>query len=213
MKTVFFHGEPRTATNRFLGSQSFAFKTRRLNAFSFSLPTVCSDGKLSMTKFTVVSAKLPDELYKELALRIPEGERSAFIRDAILEKLEKTPRPDRIFGLEQKVNQLINEVNKIKDGLAKLELFTYDGEKVNPHAFCIDETDNKIVDYLLDHRGATTTELAEHLETNRWLALNRLRKIAKTSKKQLGKAIIEYYPGQRHGKRKAWWIREDQTET
>jgi len=188
-------------------------QSRRLNAFSFSLLTVCSDGRLSMGKFTVVSAKIPDEVYKELALRIPEGERSSFIREAILEKLEKTPRPDRIFGLEQKVNQLENDVNKIKDGLAKLEILTYEGGKVNPHAFCIDEIDNKIVDYLLDHRGATTTELAEFLETNRWLALNRLRKIARSSKKQLGKAIVEYYPGERAGKRKAWWIRENLVET
>jgi hypothetical protein len=166
-----------------------------------------------MGKYTVVSAKIPDEIYKELALRIPEGERSEFIREAILEKLEKTPRPDRILGLEQKVNQLQNDVNKIKDGLANLELFTYESGKVNPHTFCIDETDNKIVDYLLDHRGATTTELADFLETNRWLILNRLRKIAKSSKKQLGKPIIEYYPGERAGKRKAWWIKEDLTET
>lgn len=117
-----------------------------------------------MGKFTVVSAKLPNKVYKELALRIPEGERSAFIREAILEKLEKTPRPDRVLGLEQKVNQLENDVNKIKDCLAKLEILTYEGGKVNPHAFCIDEIDNKIVDYILDHRGATTTEIAEFLE-------------------------------------------------
>ena len=166
-----------------------------------------------MGKFTVVSAKIPDEVYKELALRIPEGERSSFIREAILEKLEKTPRPDKILKLEQKVSQLENEVNKIKDGLTKLELLTYEAGKVNPHPFCIDETDNKIVDYLLDHRGATTTELAEALETNRWLVLNRLRKIEKTSKKQLGKAIIEYSSGERAGKRKAWWIKEDLVET
>ena len=166
-----------------------------------------------MGKNTVVSAKIPDELYKELALRIPEGERSTFIREAILEKLEKTPRPDRVLGLEQKVNQLENDVNKIKDYLAKLELLTYEGGKVNPHAFCIDEIDNKIVDYLLDHRGATTTELAGFLETNRWLVLNRLRKIERSSKKQLGKPIIDYYPGERAGKRKAWWINEDLIET
>ena len=79
-----------------------------------------------MGKFTVVSAKLPDKVYKELALRIPEGERSAFIREAILEKLEKTPRPDRVLGLEQKVNQLENDVSKIKDCLTKLELLTYE---------------------------------------------------------------------------------------
>jgi predicted Zn-ribbon and HTH transcriptional regulator len=166
-----------------------------------------------MGKFTVVSAKIPNDVYNELALRIPEGERSTFIREAILEKLEKTPRPDKILGLEQKVSQLENEVNKIKDHLTKLEVLTYEEGKVNPHAFCIDDVDNKIVDYLLDHRGATTTELAEVLETNRWLVLNRLRKIAKSSKKQLGKAIVFFYSGERSGKRKAWWIREELVET
>jgi hypothetical protein len=166
-----------------------------------------------MGKFTVVSAKLADEVYKELALRIPEGERSAFIREAILEKLEKTPRPDKILGLEQKVSKLENEVNTIKDSLAKLEILTNESGKVNPHVFCIDEVDTKIVDYLLDHRGATTTELAETIGTNRWLILNRLRKMSKASKKQLGKAAIFYYSGERSGKRKAWWIREELTET
>jgi hypothetical protein len=165
-----------------------------------------------MTKFAVISAKIPEKIYKELVLRIPVGERSAFIREAILEKLENTPRPDKIFRLEKKVDQMQKEINKIKDGLAKLELLTYEGDKVNPLAFCIDETDNKIVDYLLDHRGATTTEIAEHLETNRWLVLNHLRKIATASKKQLGQPIVNYYSGERQGKRKAWWIREDPAE-
>ena len=166
-----------------------------------------------MGKFTVISAKISDEVYNELALRIPEGERSIFIREAILEKLEKTPRPDKILGLEQKVTKLENEVNKIKDYLAKLEVLTHEEGKVNPHVFCIDEVDNKIVDFLLDNRGATTTELAEFLGTNRWFVLNRLRKIERSSKKQLGKPIIFYYSGERTGKRKAWWIQEELVET
>ena len=166
-----------------------------------------------MADYIVVSAKLPDNLYRELALRIPEGERSAFIREAIFEKLEKTPRPNKIFGLEQKLNQLIKDVNKIKDALANLEILTHETGKVNPHIFCIDDIDTKLVNHLIDHRGATTTELAEFLETNRWLVLNRLRKIEKSSKKQLGKSIIEYYAGERAGKRKAWWIKEDLIET
>jgi hypothetical protein len=166
-----------------------------------------------MVKFTVVSAKIPDDVYKELAFRIPEGERSVFIREAILEKLKKTPRSDKILKLEQKVVQLENEVKTIKNYLAKLEIFTYEKGKVNPHTFCIDDVDDKIVDYLLDHRGATTTELGEILGTNRWLVLNRLRKIAKSSKKQLGKSIVFYYSGERSGKRKAWWIREELVET
>jgi DNA-binding Lrp family transcriptional regulator len=169
--------------------------------------------RLSMVKFMLVSAKIPEEVYKELALRIPEGKRSTFIREAILEKLEKTPRPDKILELEDKVSRLENEVNKIKDHLTKLEVLTYEGGKVNPYTFCIDDVDNKIVDYLLDYRGATTTELAAVLRTNRWLVLNRLRKIAKSSKKQLGKAVVFYYSGEQSGKRKAWWIREELIET
>jgi metal-responsive CopG/Arc/MetJ family transcriptional regulator len=166
-----------------------------------------------MDKNTMVSAKIPDALYKELALRIPEGERSSFIREAIQEKLEKTPRPDKIFELENKLGNLQKDVNKIKDSLAQLELLTHETGKVNPHIFCIDEIDTKLINYLLDHRGSTTTELAEAIGTNRWLILNRLRKIEKASKKQLGQPIIHYYPGERSGKRKAWWIKEDLIET
>jgi len=166
-----------------------------------------------MKKVTVISAKIPDEVYKELALRIPEGERSNFIREALIEKLEKTPRPDKIFEFEQKISKLETELSKIKKYLAELEVLTHEQGKVNPHAFCIDETDHQIIDFLLDYRGATTTELADLLKTNRWLILNRLRKIERSSKKQLGKSIIEYYPGEKADKRKAWWIKEELVET
>jgi len=73
-----------------------------------------------MSKLAVISAKIPDEVYKELALRIPEGERSNFIREAIVEKLEKTPRPDKIFELEQK-------------NLIKGTYFVYAGKKTEPY--------------------------------------------------------------------------------
>jgi len=162
-----------------------------------------------MGKYSVVSAKIPEEVFEELALRVPEGERSDFIRNAILEKLQKTPRPDKIFELEQKVGKLEADLSEIKRYLTELEVFTFEKGKVNPHTFCIDETDHRIVDYLLNYRGATTPELAENLKTNRWHVLNRLRKIQKRSKNQLGKSVIEYYAGERSGKRKAWWISED----
>mgnify|MGYP001057904625 CR=1 FL=1 len=166
-----------------------------------------------MGKYFVVSAKISEEVFRELALRVPEGERSDFIRDAILEKLQKTPRPDKIFELEQKVSKLEADLSEIRRYLTELEVFTLEKGKVNPHTFCIDETDHKIVDYLLNFRGATTPELAEHLKTNRWHVLNRLRRIQKRSKNQVGKSVIEYYAGERSGKKKAWWISEDLTET
>jgi len=165
-----------------------------------------------MQKYTTISAKLPKDVYQELTLRIPEGERSNFIRDAITEKLEKTPRPDKILKLEQKIGKLETELSDIKRFLTELEVLTFEKGKVNPHTFCIDEVDHKIVDYLLSYKGATTPELAQHLKTNRWQMLNRLRRIQRRSKSQLGKSIIEYYAGERSGKKKAWWISQELKE-
>lgn len=166
-----------------------------------------------MEKARVISIKISEDVYKEMLLRVPEGERSNFIRDAILEKLQKTPKPDKILELEQRMSKMENAFSEIRKYLADLELLTYDHGKINPHTFCIDEIDHKILDYLVHYKGATTPELAEYMKTNRWLVLNRLRRMQKISRKQLGKSIIEYYPGEKSGKKKAWWINEELIET
>lgn len=166
-----------------------------------------------MGEVKMVSAKVPEAVYKEMVLRVPEGDRSDFIRDAIAEKLEKTPKPDRVLELEERVDNVEKELSEVKKYLADLELLTYDRGKANPHTFCMDETDHKIVDYLVHYRGGTTPELAEYLKMNRFTVLHRLRRIQKNSRKQLGKPIIDYYAGERSGKKKAWWMNEELTET
>ena len=166
-----------------------------------------------MERVRVISVKISEDVYKEMLLRVPEGERSNFIRDAILEKLQKTPKPDKILELEQRMSKMESACSEIRKYLADLELLTYERGKINPHTFCIDEIDRKIIDYLIHYKGATTPELAEYMKTNRWLVLNRLRRIQKVSRKQLGKSIIEYYPGEKSGKKKAWWINEELIET
>lgn len=162
-----------------------------------------------MSEVRVVTVKIPEDIYKEMNLRIPEGDRSNFIREAISEKLQKTPKPDKLLALEGRMGKIEHEMEQIRKYLADLEMLTFEHGKVNPHSFCIDETDHKIVEFLLHYKGATTPELAEYLQTNRWLILNRLRKIQRSSKKQCGKAIIEYYGGEKSGKKKAWWINEE----
>ena len=166
-----------------------------------------------MGELTVASAKIPKEVYEELILRVPNGQRSNFIREAIVDRLQEIPRPDKISELEKKIRKLEADISKIKKSLAELELLTYEKDRVNPHAFCIDDIDHKILDHLLHYKSATTSELADILRTNRWLILNRLRKIKKRSKKQLGKPIVEYYPGRKSGKMKAWWLSEELFET
>jgi hypothetical protein len=72
--------------------------------------------------------------------------------------------------------------------------------------------DRGIIDYLINHRGATTSEIAEALKANRWLILNRLKRIQKLSKRQIGKPALSYTGAEKYGKRKAWWIEEEFTE-
>jgi len=162
-----------------------------------------------MSEVRVVSAKIPEEVYKEIILRVPEGDRSNFIREAIMDKLQKTPKPNKLLELERRMSRIEGELSEIRKYLADLELLTYGNRKVNPHSFCFDEVDHKIVDYLMHYKGATTPELAESIKINRWLVLNRLRKIQKASQKQFGKAVLDYYGGERSGKKKAWWINEE----
>ena len=165
-----------------------------------------------MSEVRIISVKIPEEVYQEMALRVPEGDRSNFIREAISEKLEKTPKADKVLALEERMGKIEEEVVQIRKYLADLELLTFQHGKINPHSFCIDELDHKIMEYLLHYKSATTPELAEYLKINRWLVLNRLRRIQKTSKKQIGKSVVEYYAGERSGKKKAWWIDEELIE-
>ncbi|MCW4001367.1 MAG: ribbon-helix-helix domain-containing protein [Candidatus Bathyarchaeota archaeon] len=159
-----------------------------------------------MTDMHIVTVKLPEETYQEMALRVPEGERSDFIREAISEKLQKTPKPDTLLALQQRMSRLEEEFGQIRKYLSDLDILTFQHGKINPYQYAADEVDRKIIEYLLNYKSATTPELAEYLKTNRWLVLNRLRKIEKTSRKQVGKPIIEYYAGEKSGKKKAWWI-------
>ena len=162
-----------------------------------------------MGEVRIVTVKIPEEIYQEITLRIPEGDRSRFIREAIYEKLQKTPKADILLALQVRMGKIEQEFGQIRKYLADLEILTFKHGKINPQSYCIDELDHKIIEYLLHYKSATTPELADYIKTNRWLVLNRLRKIQKKSKKQIGKSIVDYYAGEKSGKKKAWWIDEE----
>ncbi len=162
-----------------------------------------------MSETRIVTVKLSEEVFQEMSLRIPEGDRSTFIREAISEKLQKIPKPDKLLALEHRMDKIEQEFGQIRKYLSDLEILTFQHGKTDPYAFCLDELDHKIMEYLMHYKSATTPELADYVKTNRWLILNRLQKIQKTSKKQIGKPIIEYYAGKRSGKKKAWWIDQE----
>ena len=88
-------------------------------------------------KTITISFKVPEEVYKEFQLRVSEGERSTIIREALLEKLSKIPRPDRLYALEERVKNVEDSLSDMKRLLADMQLLTFEREKVNPHLFGI----------------------------------------------------------------------------
>jgi predicted transcriptional regulator len=70
----------------------------------------------------------------------------------------------------------------------------------------LDAIDKKIIDYLTKRGGATTTELSKSLNLNRWKVWSRLVKIKERSREALGKPIVEFYAGEKGGKKRAWWL-------
>ena len=62
-----------------------------------------------MSEVRIVTVKIPEEVYQEMALRIPEGDRDTFIREAINEKLQKTPKANKLLALEDRMNKIEQE--------------------------------------------------------------------------------------------------------
>ena len=163
-------------------------------------------------KNLTVSFRLPEQAYYEMRLRVSEGETSTFIRDAVLEKLSRTPRPDKILALEDRLRKVEDSFAEMKKLLADLVTLTPQEWKVNPYKFCIDDLDRKILEVLLQEKGATTPELAEKFGEDRWVILTRLKRLQKRSSKELGRSIIDYFGGEKYGKKKAWWVVEELLE-
>ena len=75
-----------------------------------------------MSEVRIISVKIPEQVYQEMALRVPEGERSNFIREAICEKLEKTPKADKLLALEERMGKIEQEFGQVRNYVADLEL-------------------------------------------------------------------------------------------
>ena len=106
-----------------------------------------------MSETRIVTVKLPEEVYQEMALRIPEGDRSNFIREAISEKLQKTPKADKLLALQERMDKIEQEFGQIRKYLADLEILTFQHGKIDPHTYGIDEVDHKIIEYLMHYKS------------------------------------------------------------
>ncbi len=135
------------------------------------------------------------------------GGRQKFIRDAILWRLDKELPP---IVLDVKM-----ELERLKARVAQLEsLHTPESllQSLNETVLrkvCRDDLDRRLLQFFIQHEGATTPELAEALlgsASKRRTILDRIDGINKRSENLLGAPILALEKGVIRGKRGAWWL-------
>jgi hypothetical protein len=139
-------------------------------------------------------------------------------------------RLENEFGKKSNWNGVFQNLSEIEKRLRALEKFRDKYEpvlqevikfldisrpKVDPKKYCSDEIDRKIIDYLIENKGAGTTEIAKALgldpEKGRHIIGKRLAKMQRLSEED-GWDILEFHPERKEGKFRAWWINIEQID-
>ena len=119
-------------------------------------------------------------------------------RDRTLSEIEKRLRALERF--RDRAEPILDEVAE------QLEISR---PRVNPAKYCSDHLDLKIIDYLIEHKGAGTSEIAKALgldpEKGRHTIGKRLNKIARLSKNDAWD-VLEFHPEVKEEKFRAWWL-------
>jgi len=154
-----------------------------------------------------IRIRLSPELLQRVDRAAGEYGRQRFIRDAILSKLDEELPPI--------VNRLVDEVEELRARVKYLEeqqsasMYRDQLSSVTTRQICRDELDRKILTYFVQHKGATTPELAEELlgsESKRRTILDRIHRINDVAEEIVDSRILEYEKGLRNGKQGAWWL-------
>ncbi|MGQ9723197.1 MAG: hypothetical protein ACUVXA_17990 [Candidatus Jordarchaeum sp.] len=146
--------------------------------------------------------------------KVGRGNRSAFVKEAIIEKLRQKPE-SKATSLENEVHQLRSRVVKLERIIKKEEAINdIEMEKENLRQFlnqsCHDQTDKLIINHLLEHEGATTKDLESVTGLKRRQILNRIKKIANRTEEKTGQKIIQFKRTKDKDIKQAWWINLNQ---
>jgi len=137
---------------------------------------------------------------------VGESGRQRFIREAVLGRLDED-LPPVLYELMEEVRQLSSRVDYLEE-LRNTSVFRGELNEIIKTRVCRDELDRKILAHILQHRGATSPELAETLLKNsnkRRTIVDRISKLNQRAQSELGHEILHHERGERDGKRGAWW--------
>ncbi len=159
--------------------------------------------KKTSTKLVSIRVRLEPEIIVRIDLHAGESGRQQFIRDAILGRLDETVPPA--------VLDLIGTVEDLRERVKLLERAGASTMSLGPMSddlktkVCRDDFDRQILSFIIEHRGATTTDLERALGGRRRTILDRIYKLNERAEKILGGPVLEHVKGEHKGKKGAWW--------
>lgn len=157
-----------------------------------------------MADETTISIQIDRELLDEIDQRAGKKGRSAFIRQALIEYLQKEPNPEieKIWEEIDILKKRITEIEKEKEIPQNAEYI----DKRVIQKVCRDSIDERILKYIFDNQAATTQELEKIINLTRRTILERLKAMAEKINSLYGITILEHRRELYKGKRQAWVI-------
>lgn len=118
--------------------------------------------------------------------------------------------------IEKRLRSLEKFRDKAEPALAAVrEFLDVSRPRVNPAKYCRSDLDRRIIEYLIEHKGAGTSEIAKALgldpQKGRHTIGKHLAKTARLSKLG-GWEILEFHPEMKEGKFRAWWLDIEQVD-
>ena len=153
-----------------------------------------------------IRLRLDRETIDRIDELVGESGRQRFIREAVLGRLDEE-LPPVIYDLLEDVRQLTARVDYLEE-LRETSVFHGELNETIKKRVCRDELDRKILVFILQHRGATSPELAESLlgsSSKRRTIVDRISKLNQRSQAEIGAELLYHERGERDGKRGAWW--------
>jgi Arc/MetJ-type ribon-helix-helix transcriptional regulator len=160
-----------------------------------------------MGEQTTVTVRIPRELLKRLDDKVGSRYRSEYIRRAIVDRLAQG-------SIATQVEMPASELDELKARISALELAL---EKLGSKSIEVqipalleviasDDTDRRIISYILEKKSATTKELESVVNLKRRMILERTKMIEKRYEQKFGKPFLQFVRGKKEGKRQSWWL-------
>ncbi len=159
-----------------------------------------------MNDESMITIQIDKELLEEIDRRAGKKGRSAFIKQAIREYLNKGPDPE--------IEKIWEEIEILKKRIADLEEYKQIPEKPEYidrkvlEKVCKDKIDEQILRYIFENQAATTQELENVVNLSRRMILERLKNMASKLNALYGTKILEHKRELYKGKRQAWVIQK-----